>query len=109
MRAEILLLICGMALATFFTRFASLVLFRTTGFPGWLERWLKHIPTAVLTALIVPALLLPRGELDISLNNYYLIAGLIAGFIAWRTHNIAATLTIGMAVMLILQLGFFNG
>ncbi len=105
MRPEILLLICGMAFVTFFTRFASLGLFRTIGIPVWLERWLKHIPNAILTALIVPALLLPQGELDFSLHNHYLIAGVIAAIVALRTRNITATLLLGMGAMIILRMG----
>ena len=57
MRTEIIWIIAGMALVTFATRFSAVALFRQTGMPAALERWLRHIPTAILTALIVPSLL----------------------------------------------------
>lgn len=104
MRSEMILLIGGMAAMTFITRFASLGIFRTTGLPAWLDRWLKHIPTAILTALIVPALLLPQGELFISLQNHYLIAGLLSAVIAYRSRNILATLGVGMLTMILLAI-----
>lgn len=107
MHNEILLLIGGMALMTFITRFASIGLFRKTGFPTWLDRWLKHIPTAILTALIVPSLLLPQGELFISFHNHYLVAGIISAVIAYRSHNIVVTLSVGMATMFLLHLSLF--
>lgn len=103
MRNEIVLLIAGMAFVTFATRFSCVALFRQTGMPDWLERWLKHIPTAILTALIIPALTLPKGQLDISFHNHYLMAGFVASFIAYKSRNIIATLTLGMGTMLALR------
>ncbi|AFQ45392.1 AzlD domain-containing protein [Desulfosporosinus meridiei] len=104
MRSEVLFIILGMALVTYFTRFGALALFRFTGIPTWLNRWLKYVPVAILTALIIPSLLLPQGYLDISLNNHYLIAGITAAFVAYKSRNIIATLGLGMSVMLILKL-----
>lgn len=104
MRSEVLFIILGMALVTYFTRFGALALFRFTGIPIWLNRWLKYVPVAILTALIIPSLLLPQGYLDISLNNHYLIAGITAAFVAYKSRNIIATLGLGMSVMLILKL-----
>ena len=103
MRGEIFLIIVGMTLVTFATRFTCVALFSKTGIPGWLERWLKHIPTAILTALIVPALVLPKGQIDLSFNNHYLLAGIVAGVVAYKTCNIVVTLTTGMGTMLILR------
>ncbi|MBP1765508.1 MAG: putative rane protein [Firmicutes bacterium] len=103
MRSEIFLLIAGMALVTFATRFSCLALFRQTGMPDWLERWLKHIPAAILTALIVPALVLPKGQIDISLQNHYLLAGLVAALVAYKSRNIVVTLVLGMGTMLTLR------
>ncbi|MDA8441463.1 MAG: AzlD domain-containing protein [Peptococcaceae bacterium] len=104
MRSDIFYIIIGMTLVTYFTRFGALVLFRFTGVPTWLNRWLKYVPVAILTALIVPSLLLPKGYLEISLNNHYLIAGIVAAFVAYKSRNIIATLGIGMSVMFVLKL-----
>ena len=104
MRSDVFLIITGMALVTYFTRIGALALFRYTGVPTWLNRWLKYVPVAILTALIVPSLLLPKGYLDISLNNHYLIAGIIAAFVAYKSRNIILTLVLGMSIMLVLKL-----
>ncbi|TEB06099.1 Branched-chain amino acid transport protein (AzlD) [Pelotomaculum schinkii] len=103
MRSEIFLIIAGMAIATLFTRFACLALFRRNGVPVWLEKWLKHVPTAMLTSLIIPVLLLPGGKLDLSLNNHYLLAGCAAALAAYKTRNVLATMSLGLAVMLSLH------
>ena len=104
MRSEVFYLIIGMALVTYFTRIGALALFRFTGVPTWLNRWLKYVPVAILTALIVPSLLIPKGYLDISLNNHYLIAGIVAAFVAYKSRNIIATLSIGMSIMFVMKL-----
>ena len=104
MRNEILVVILAMAAVTFATRFGSIALFRQTEMPDWLERWLKHIPTAILTALIVPALLLPKGQLDITLHNHYLLAGILAAVVAYKSRNIVYTIVLGMGTMIVLRL-----
>ena len=104
MRSEVLLIIIGMAFVTYLTRIGALALFRFTGVPTWLNRWLKYVPVAILTSLIVPSLLLPKGYLNISLNNHYLIAGIAAAFVAYKSRNIIATLGLGMSIMLVLKL-----
>lgn len=101
MRFEIFLLIIGMALVTFLTRFGAVALLKKTGMPAWLERWLKHLPTAILTALIAPALFLPQGYIDLSLGNHYLLAGIIAAIVAYIWRN--AILTMGLGLMAILS------
>lgn len=61
------------------------------------------VPVAVLSALVAPALFLPRSSLDISPGNIRLITGLLATLVAWRTKNILLTIVVGMACLLILQ------
>lgn len=100
MRSEIFFIIMGMAAVTFFTRFASAIFFRKTGVPVWFERWMRHVPTGILTALIVPALLLPKGYLDISMQNHYLLAGMVAILVAYRYKSIIVTMGFGLATML---------
>ena len=105
MRSEEVLTILCMAAATYFTRVASPVLLGRTGVPRPIARLLKHVPTAMLTALIAPALLAPQGFLEISPTNHYLLAGMVAAFMAWRRYSPAVTMGSGMAMMLLLRWG----
>lgn len=103
MHSEIVLIILGIAAATFFTRFACLAVFNRNGVPAWLEKWLRHVPTAILASLIAPALLLPAGSLDISTDNHYLLAGCVTAATAYKTRSVIATIALGLAVMFALR------
>jgi len=67
------------------------------------QRGLRFVPIAVLSALIAPALFFKGGSLDVSLSNIRLIAGILAILVAWRTKNVLLTILSGMACLLILQ------
>lgn len=91
------LMIVGMAAVTIATRYPVLALFRHVEFPPLLLAALKYIPPAVLAAIVVPGLVAPQGDIDLSLRNDFLIAGLFAAVIAWRTNNLLLTILLGMA------------
>ena len=69
--------------------------------PPGVERLLRQIPPAALASLVVPALLRPHGDLD--LFSPRLVAGLVAAAVAWRTRNVAATLVVGMGLLVLLD------
>ncbi len=69
--------------------------------PPWAQRMLRQIPPAALASLVVPALLRPEGDLDVTQARLY--AGLVAAFVAWRTRSTVLTLVIGMGVLLVLR------
>ena len=68
-----------------------------------IQRSLRFVPIAVLSAIILPELLMPKGILNISLSNLRLQAGIIAILVAWKTKNIVWTILAGMVVLLALQ------
>ena len=94
------LLVAGMALVTFGVRWPVLTVVGRIPLPQPVLDAMKFIPPAVLTAIIVPAVLMPTGVLDISLNNAYLVAGIASALIAWRTRNLLLTIVLGMAIFL---------
>ena len=67
------------------------------------QRGLRFVPIAVLSALIAPALFLKGSSLDVSLSNIRLLTGILAIVVAWRTKNVLLTILSGMACLLILQ------
>jgi branched-subunit amino acid transport protein len=94
------LLIAGMALVTFGVRYPVLALFGKIPLPMSVLRALRYVPSAVLTAIIVPAILLPDGTaLQIGPNNPYLVAGIAAMLVAWRTKTLLPTIVVGMATL----------
>ena len=103
MRTDIMVIIIGMAVVTYATRTGSLVILKQAGVPAWLERWLKYLPVAMLTALIVPGLLVPRGHLDLSFQNHHLIAGIVAIVVCLRGYGVMPTMGAGLGCMLLLK------
>lgn len=82
---------------------ASFLVFahRLADVPPSVQRLLRQIPPAALAAIVVPALLRPEGQID--LLHPRLAAGLLAAVVAWRTRNIALTLVVGMAALMLLD------
>jgi branched-subunit amino acid transport protein len=87
------LTLAGMIAVTYGIRLSFLVFGHRVAFPAWLERALRYVPAAVLTALIVPMALAPQGSIDVSLHNAYLPGTLAAIVLAlWTRQTLAAIL-----------------
>ncbi|VBB07813.1 branched-chain amino acid transport azld [Lucifera butyrica] len=99
-------IILGMAAVTYLTRALAFAVFNKTGISPAVARWLKHVPTGMLTALIAPALLLPHGTMEVSLENHYLLAGAIAVLAAYRFNNVLWTMGLGLLAMILLRVCF---
>lgn len=100
---DIWLLILGMALVTFAIRY-SLFAFPDLRFPPLVRQGLHYVPTAVLTAIVVPGMLLPDGQhWAFSLDNAYLLAGLATIAIAALTRHLLATIGGGLLVFFVLR------
>ncbi len=93
------LTILVVGLFTYATRLSFIALFGIKPIPGRLKQALRFVPPAVLTAIIFPELLVSEGVVDLSAENFRLIAGSAAVLVAWRTRNVAATIIIGTAVL----------
>jgi len=71
--------------------------------PPLVSRGLRFVPPAVLSAIILPELVQPGGQLNLSLGNVRLLAGLLALLVAWRTRNVLLTVGAGMVGLWLLQ------
>ena len=97
------LAILGMGVITYLIRLSLFILPEKVMLPPWLLRALRYVPAAVLSAIILPELLLPTGTLDLSLGNERLLAGVVAAVVAWRTRNVFVIVAVGMIVLWLLQ------
>ncbi|MBL8155575.1 MAG: AzlD domain-containing protein [Anaerolineae bacterium] len=95
------LMILGMMLVTFLPRYGVLALLGRMEMPRPLFRALRFVPPAVLAAIILPSMLLKEGELDLTLQNSFLFAGIIAALVSWRSKNLLLTIVVGMVALLI--------
>lgn len=96
-------MIFGMMVVTFGVRYPILALAGKVTIPATVERALRYVPVAVLTAISIPIMFRPAGDWDISLSNAHLIAGLLSMVIAWRTRHLLLTISLGMLIFLVLQ------
>ena len=93
-------LIVGMMIVTFAVRYIVL------GFGGRLHlsetftHLLRYIPPAVLTAIVVPAVLMPTEPLT---GNPRLIGAIVAILVSYRTQNLLLTIAIGMLTFLVFE------
>ena len=100
---EIWWLILGMALLTFVIRY-SLFAWPALRFPPLVRQGLQYVPTAVLSAIVVPGMLMPDGgPLALSLDNAYLLAGLATILIAALSRHLLATIGGGLLVFFLLR------
>ncbi len=99
-------LILGMAAVTFGIRYFLLALADRVRLPELVKTSLDYIPPAVLTAITVPAVLLPQGEWFFSLSNPYLIAGIVATLAGVLSRNLLVTIASGLGAFFLYQLIF---
>jgi len=96
------LIVIAMGIVTFGIRLVPIVLLGRIEIPLVVQQALRFVPPAVLTAIIVPELLFRDGQIDVSLTNVRLLAGLIAIVVAWRTKNALITIGAGMIALWVL-------
>lgn len=95
---ETLLLVGGMAVVTFSIRYILLPLSGRFRFSGGMRRALAYVPPSVLSAIIVPAALIPDGHnLHLSMNNPYMAGAVATILIGWFSKNLLITIVGGMA------------
>lgn len=97
------LIILAMGVVTFGIRLLPIVLLGRIEIPLVVQRALRFVPPAVLSAIVAPELLMPGGQVDISLGNARLIAGVLATVVAWRTKNVLLTIAVGMIALWVLS------
>lgn len=92
-----------LALGTWLMRALPIMLHGHVPHPAWLERLLKHVPVAALTALVVPGALYVKVDGAYTFTPARTLAAIVALVVAVKTRNVLATLAAGMAVLWIAQ------
>lgn len=91
------LLIAGMAAITFTIRYVLLSVSGHIRLSENVTDLLRYIPPAVLTAIVVPAVLLPDGNaLVLNPQNARLVGAIVAIAVSYRTQNLLLTIGLGM-------------
>lgn len=98
------LIVLAGGIGTYAIRVSFIALFgRLDDVPDGVERALRFVPAAVLSALVVPQLVYADGSLALSPDNLRLFAGAVAVAVAWYTENLLATIGAGMGALWLLS------
>lgn len=88
----------------YLSRLSFIALFARIEMPPVVARALRFVPAAMLTAIVVPAVVFTApATLVFSYTNPKLVAALVAAFVAWRTKSATATMLTGMIALWIVQ------
>lgn len=97
------LTIAGVGLGSYLLRLSFIALWQRLRVPPLVNRALEYVPSAVLAALVVPALLRPEGFVDLTVDNLRLLAGVLAAAVAWFSRSVLLTLATGMGALWLLE------
>lgn len=96
-------IVLGMALVTYIPRMLPLTLLAKKRIPWRLQRFLSYIPVAVLSALLIPSVLVVESKISMGPSNPMALATLIALPVALKTKNMFITVILGMALVALIQ------
>ena len=102
----ILLTILAMGVVTFLPRLLPLLLLTrkkasSSAMPPLVESWLRHVPVAVLAAMLLPSIVMPEDRVHFAPDNLYLWAAIPTLLIAWKTRSLVGSVLAGMATVAI--------
>ncbi len=101
--AETWLIILLGGLLTYGIRLSFIALAGRWQPPQLFQRALRYVPPAVLSAIILPEMLVRDGQIFLSPLNPRLLAGLLAMLVAWRTRSTTLTIVVGMLGLILMQ------
>ena len=101
-------LIIGMTAVTFGIRYVLFAAADNIEFPDKLKRALNYVPIAVLTAIIFPAVFMPKGVLFFDWTNPYIIGALVAVGVSYWKKSMLLTVVVGLAAFALWKLLLIN-
>ena len=98
------LVIFAVGAINYLARLSFIALFARRDMPPLLDRALRHVPVAMLTAIVVPAVVfISPGVLRLDPGNGKLIAAVIAFAVAAWSRSTTLTIVVGMTVLWLAQ------
>jgi branched-subunit amino acid transport protein len=98
------LILAAGGILTYFTRIFFIALLGKVQTPPLVQRALRFVPPAVLTAIIFQELLTSDGRLALDWSNPRPLAGLVAALVAWRTRSPLWTILAGALILALILL-----
>lgn len=95
---EYLAVIVGMGLVTFIPRWLPLIYLTKRSLPSWLVEWLDFIPAAILSAILLPALVIDYTTRSVDLGRPEFIVAIPTFLFAIATKSLGGTVIVGMVL-----------
>jgi branched-subunit amino acid transport protein len=95
----VFLTIVGMLVVTYLPRLLPVWLFASRSLPPLVVAWLRYVPVAVLSAMLLPSLVVTDGKVALGSGNLYLWAALPTFIVARKTKSLFGAVLTGMAVV----------
>ena len=96
MESDYIILVFAMGIVTYVPRWAPLFLLTSRRLPDRMIEWLDLIPAAILSALLLPALLLSAEPRQMSLLRPELLVAIPTFLFALKTKSLGGTVVVGM-------------
>jgi len=93
---EYLAVIIGMGLVTFLPRWLPLVYLTKRSLPSWLVEWLDFIPAAILSAILLPALVTDSAARSVDVSRPEFLVAIPTFLFAIVTKSLGGTVIVGM-------------
>lgn len=93
-----LAVILGMGLVTFLPRWLPLIYLTKRSLPSWLVEWLDFIPAAILSAILLPALVTDSTTRSIDLWQPEFVVAIPTFVFAILTKSLGGTVIVGMVL-----------
>ena len=92
----IFLTLLGMMAVTYLPRALPVLALARRSLPEPVIRWLGFIPVAVLSAMLLPSLIVTEKGLDFSAQNIFLWAAIPTFLVCWKTRSFVGAIVTGM-------------
>ena len=98
----LILLFLGMFVVTYLPRVLPLTILSRVTLPRFIIGVLGYVPIAILSALLIPSLIMSGGNIDFSFNNSLLIAGILTAIISIFTKKLVLIVVFGIIITALL-------
>ncbi|MEA4909810.1 MAG: AzlD domain-containing protein [Chloroflexi bacterium] len=95
----VLITILGMTLVTYIPRVLPVWLLSERPLAPVFVTWLRYVSPAVLAAMLFPSILMVDGQIQLNVNNLYLVAAVPTLLVAWKTRSLFGSVLTGMVVV----------
>ncbi len=97
-KSEYLILVIGMGLVTFLPRWIPLFFLTKRNLPDVIVEWLDLIPAAILSALLLPALITTGEPRHLALFQPEMLVAVPTFIFALKTKSLGGTVVAGMSL-----------